>query len=91
MAASPTYKIEIARIAAKAFDDLPQHTQRLIQKKIDALALEPRPIGVEKLAGEEALYRIRSGDYRIIYQIQDKILYVLVVKIGHRREVYRKR
>jgi mRNA interferase RelE/StbE len=53
------------------------------------LANAPRPPGCEKLAGAEDLYRIRVGDYRIVYQIQDEVLRVLVVKIGHRREVYR--
>ena len=53
------------------------------------LAANPRPPGVEKLAGPDDFYRIRVGDYRIIYQIQDDVLMILVVKIGHRREVYR--
>jgi mRNA interferase RelE/StbE len=53
------------------------------------LANDPRPAGCERLAGSESLYRIRVGDYRIVYQIQDEVLLVLVVKIGHRREVYR--
>jgi mRNA interferase RelE/StbE len=53
------------------------------------LASDPRPPGCEKLAGMESFYCIRVGDYRIVYQIQDEVLLVLVVKIGHRREVYR--
>ena len=53
------------------------------------LANDPRPPGCGKLAGLENLYRIRVGDYRIVYQIRDEVLLVLVVKIGHRREVYR--
>ena len=53
------------------------------------LANNPRPPGCDKLAGLDDLYRIRVGDYRIVYQIQDAVLLVLVVKIGHRREVYR--
>jgi mRNA interferase RelE/StbE len=53
------------------------------------LANDPRPPGCDKLAGLEALYRIRVGQYRVVYQIQDQMLLVLVVKIGHRREVYR--
>ncbi|MEH2388914.1 MAG: type II toxin-antitoxin system RelE/ParE family toxin [Nostoc sp.] len=53
------------------------------------LAIEPRPIGVKKLAGEESLYRIRVGGYRVIYQIFDNILLVNVIKVKHRREVYR--
>ena len=53
------------------------------------LASQPRPPGCDKLVGPEDLYRIRAGDYRIVYQVRDEILLVLVVKIGHRREVYR--
>jgi mRNA interferase RelE/StbE len=57
--------------------------------KIDALAIEPRSIGSVKLAEAEDLYRIRVGSYRIIYSIQDDLLIILVVKIGHRRDIYR--
>ena len=53
------------------------------------LVENPRPQGCVKLAGEESLYRIRVGEYRIIYQIQDEVLLVLIISIGHRREVYR--
>ena len=53
------------------------------------LAANPRPPGCEKLAGVEDIFRIRVGDYRIIYHIRDEVLLVLVLKIGHRREVYR--
>jgi mRNA interferase RelE/StbE len=53
------------------------------------LAPDPRPSGCEKLAGVDDLFRIRVGDYRIVYRVQDQALIVLIVKIGHRREVYR--
>ena len=53
------------------------------------LASQPRPPGCDKLVGPGDLYRIRVGDYRIVYQVRDEVLVVLVVKIGHRREVYR--
>ena len=55
------------------------------------MADNPRPQGSKKLGGEDGLYRIRVGDYRIVYAIRDDILVVLVVRIGHRSEVYRKR
>ena len=64
----------------------------LAARLVDAmrgLADNPRPFGCDKLAGVEELYRVRVGDYRIVYQIQRDALLVLVVKIGHRREVYR--
>jgi mRNA interferase RelE/StbE len=84
-----TYRIEFVKQAAKQFKALPTQEQQRLQYKIDALEIEPRPSGVVKLAGEEDLYRIRVGDYRIIYRIQDNQFLILVVKIGHRREVYR--
>lgn len=58
-------------------------------RKIQELEENPRPFGLKKLVAEENLYRIRVGDYRIIYQIQDKILLILVIKIGHRKDIYR--
>ncbi|WP_370452586.1 type II toxin-antitoxin system RelE/ParE family toxin [Corallococcus sp. CA054B] len=57
-------------------------------KRIDALATEPRPVGAEKLKGSDYL-RIRIGDYRVIYQVEDGRLVVLIVELGHRREIYR--
>ncbi|MEL7083674.1 MAG: type II toxin-antitoxin system RelE/ParE family toxin [Cyanobacteria bacterium P01_A01_bin.3] len=75
--------------AAKQFKALPAKEQQRLKARIDALASEPRPTGVVKLSGEDDLYRIRSGNYRVIYGIQDTKLLVLVVKIGHRRDVYR--
>ena len=83
------YKIEFSKSARKQFDALPIPVQDKLEKKIDDLAHNPRPQGVVKLTNEDNLYRIRAGDYRVIYQIQDKILLILVVKIGHRREIYR--
>ena len=62
--------------------------QRL-REEIAALAENPRPPGCVKLQGESELYRVRVGDYRIVYQIRDAVLTVLVVQIGHRREIYR--
>jgi mRNA interferase RelE/StbE len=58
-------------------------------RKLDALQEEPRPVGVEKLAGAENLYRVRVGDCRIVYAIRDRELVVIVIRIGHRREVFR--
>ena len=63
-------------------------TARLVAA-MRGLAGQPRPPGCDKLVGLEDLYRIRVGDYRIVYQVRDEVLLVLVVKIGHRREVYR--
>ena len=83
------YRIEFVRRAHRAFRNLPVEVQRRLDPAILALASDPRPAGCKKLAGEESLWRIRVGDYRIVYQVQDARLLVLVVKIGHRREIYR--
>ncbi len=84
-----TYTIELSRSAHKALKDIPLSDVKKIRNKIEKLKKEPLPHGFEKLEGNDDLYRIRSGDYRVIYQILRKQLFILIVKIGHRREVYR--
>ena len=84
-----TYRIEFVNQSAKQFRTLPVQIQEQLKAKIDALSTNPRPYGITKLAGEDNLYRIRSGDFCIIYTIQDRQLLILTVKIGHRRDVYR--
>jgi mRNA interferase RelE/StbE len=83
-----TYKIHIAAEAEKTLISLPRKIQRQISEKIDMLAQNTRPPGVKKLKGLADLYRIRSGDYRIVFRIQHKKLLLLVVRIGHRRDIY---
>ncbi len=83
------YTISIAPSAAKQLRALPSKVQQAVGKKIDPLKNAPRSRRTEKLEGAEDLDRIRSGDYRIIYQIRDEILTIMVVKIGDRKEVYR--
>lgn len=73
----------------KLFRTLSNQEQQRLKTKIDKLAINPRPTGVVKLSGEENLYRIRVGNYRAIYSIKDNQLLILVIKIGHRRDVYR--
>lgn len=85
-----SYTIEFSRRAEREFKGLPKGVQLRLVPKIDSLADDPRPRGVKKLEGEEELYRIRVGDYRVIYQVQDKALIVLVIKIADRKEVYRR-
>jgi mRNA interferase RelE/StbE len=75
--------------AEKALTKLPKKDQRLVAERINALAENPRPMGAEKLEGMKELYRVRSGNYRIIYAIEDEALKVLVVSIGDRKDVYR--
>jgi len=84
------YRIEFAPSARLQLHKLTSEIRVRLAAALSALSAEPRPPGVRKLSGEESLYRIRVGDYRIIYQIREKELIVLVVKIGHRGEVYRR-
>lgn len=83
------YLIEFSKRAEKQFLALPQSIQKRLVPYINALAETPRPSKVKKLVGEENQYRIRVGDYRIVYQIQDQLLLVLILKIGHRSDIYR--
>ena len=85
-----SYDVQLTASAARAFRKLDQPARQKLRPVIDALALNPRPPGMTKLAGEPDLYRVRSGDYRIIYAIRDRILLVLVVALGHRRDIYRR-
>ncbi len=84
-----SYNLEIKRSAAKEIEALPAPDRRRVVARIQALANDPRPPGSEKLSGREQ-YRLRQGVYRILYEIHNKVLVVVVVKVGHRREVYRK-
>ncbi|MEH2366220.1 MULTISPECIES: type II toxin-antitoxin system RelE family toxin [unclassified Nostoc] len=83
-----SYKVEILKGALKQLKKLSPELQERIQVKIDDLAIEPRPNGVKKLKGKENAYRIRLGEYRVIYDIFDDILVVNVVEVGHRSKVY---
>jgi mRNA interferase RelE/StbE len=84
------YTISIKPSALKELSKLPKATVKKTEKAIDALAENPRPDGVKKLKGSEGdLYRIRVGDYRIIYYIEDEIKIVDIIKIGHRKDIYR--
>ncbi len=83
------HSILLAPPAERQLKAFASPVQKRIVKRLKWLQNNPRPQGVKKLAGEDDLYRIREGDYRIIYTIQDKDLVVLVVKIGDRKEVYR--
>jgi mRNA interferase RelE/StbE len=83
------YEIRFKPSAAKELAKLPPDAQRRIAPKIDALAATPRPPGAEKLSGEDA-WRIRIGEYRIVYAIEDRVLVVLVLHVGNRREVYKR-
>jgi mRNA interferase RelE/StbE len=82
------YRVYFRASVEKDFASIPKSDLRKILQRIKALAEDPRPSGCEKLTGQER-YRVRQGRYRIIYSIQDKELTVWVVKVGHRKDIYR--
>ncbi|MHC4693831.1 MAG: type II toxin-antitoxin system RelE family toxin [Planctomycetota bacterium] len=82
------YRITIKKSAAKELEALPKKDLPRIIKRIQTLAQNPRPDGSQKLSGKEQ-YRVRQGDYRIVYSIEDKDRIIDIFKIGHRREIYR--
>jgi len=84
-----SYSVLLAPPAERQLRSFPSVIQKRLVKRIKALQNDPRPPGVKKLAGKDDLYRIREGDYRIIYTIQARELVILVLKIGDRKEVYR--
>jgi mRNA interferase RelE/StbE len=83
-----SYRLEVKRSAAKEIADLPKVDCQRIVAKIQMLASDPRPRGCEKLSSAEK-YRIRQGNYRILYEIDDSTRSVIIVKVGNRKEVYR--
>ena len=83
-----SYKILIKPSAAKEIEAAPKKDRQRIVKHIQGLSYDPRPTGCEKLSGKDK-YRVRQGRYRIVYSISDVERTVVVVKVGHRREVYR--
>ena len=85
-----SYEIVFKASVAKDLRAIPKRDVARILARIDALAADPRPPEARKLSGEEK-YRLRQGDYRILYAIDDTVITVTVVKVGHRRDVYRRR
>ena len=86
--ASESYSVQIASTAWRQMMKLDEKTQGRVDDAIYALALEPRPSGCKKLRGMQETYRVRVGNFRIIYDINDEVLNVLVVEIGNRRDIY---
>jgi len=83
-----SFEVIFKQSVAKDLRQLPKKDIKKILRRIEALRKEPRPPGVEKLSGQEK-YRIRQGMYRILYEIRNNELIIVVVKVGHRRYVYR--
>lgn len=83
------YSIEFKQSAKKELAQLPRPTAEKVAERIKALADNPRPDGCKKLTGSTYSYRIRINDYRVVYSIIDQCLIIQVIKIGHRKDVYR--
>lgn len=86
-----TYRVEIASAAVRQLRKLDRTAQCRVQAAIELLAVEPRPSGAKKLVGGDGEWRVRTGDYRVVYEIHDNVLLVLVVAVGHRRDIYDRR
>ena len=85
----PQYAVSFRRSAEKDLRRLDATVERRVMRAAEALATEPRPSGCRKLEGGDAAYRIRVGDYRVIYTVNDAVLEVAIERVRHRREVYR--
>ena len=83
------HAVEFLPSAARELGKLDRRAQARIGRAIDRLASDPRGLGAMKLSGPSNIWRVRVGDYRVLYQIQEEALLVLVVRVGHRRDVYR--
>lgn len=85
-----TYRVEIAPAAVRQLRKLDPVARRRVQAAVELLAADPRPAGAKKLVGGAGEWRVRTGDFRVVYEIHDQVLVVLVVALGHRREIYRR-
>ncbi len=83
----PKYRVQLSKKAAKQLDKLPDGIAFGLIASMEALSDDPRPSGCKKLKGRNA-YRVRKGDYRIIYEILDSVLVIDVIAVGHRRDIY---
>ena len=86
-----TYLVEVTPRAARQMRGLDPQARRRVQAVIELLADDPRPAATKKLAGGDGECRVRTGNCRVVYEIHDKVLLVLVVAVGHRRDIYQRR
>jgi mRNA interferase RelE/StbE len=84
-----TYRIQVAPAAVRQLRKLDAAARRRVQAAVELLADHPRPSGAKKLVGGDGEWRVRTGDYRIVYEIHDDVLLILVVAVGHRRDIVR--
>lgn len=86
-----TYRVSLTPTAARQLRKFDPQVRRRIQAVLELLAVEPRPPAATRLVGGSGEWRVRTGDYRVVYDIEDDKLLVLVLRVGHRREIYRAR
>ena len=86
-----SHRVEVAPAALRQFRKLDAAARRRIQAAIELLAEQPRPSGAKTHVGGDGEWRVRTGDFRIVYEIHDDVLLILVVAVGHRRDIYRPR
>lgn len=85
-----SYRIEVKKSAAKSLRKIPKADQKRIAAEIDSLAENTPNPDTTKMKGNNPFHRIRVGNYRIVYEIHDEVLVILVIKIGHRKDIYKK-
>ncbi len=83
------YTIQFKPLALRQFEKLPRDVQKRLTAKIEALRDDPFPTGCKKMEGVPDAWRIRAGDYRVVYQVHRGVLMILVLTVGHRKDVYR--
>ena len=83
------YRIDVKRSAAKALKKIPKRDRKRIAKRIDSFSQDLPSPDTTKMKGDNPFHKIRVGDYRIVYEIQNDTLVILIVKIGHRKDIYR--
>ena len=86
-----TYRITLATAAARQLRKLDPPARRRVQAALDLLQADPRPPAATQLVGGAGEWRVRTGDYRIVYEIEGEQVHVLVLRVGHRREIYKSR
>jgi mRNA interferase RelE/StbE len=84
-----TYRVEVSATAERQIRKLPRADQLRVIRVIQALSIDPRPLGCRRLSGQDDVFRVRIGRYRVLYAIEDRRLVVLVLKVGDRKDVYR--
>jgi mRNA interferase RelE/StbE len=85
----PAYEIRFRRSALREIEDLRQPIRDRVTRAIQDLARDPRPRGVSLLSGRDGIWRVRVGDYRILYRIHDDLVLVVVIRVRHRKDAYR--